>query len=199
MTKCFESKRPSIKTIMHLFDHTVKPVLLYGSEIWGCFIGNKLKKDDYCLTSKLLNKLKQEHVHLKFCKYLLGVGKRSTSSAVMGELGRYPLYTNIFTYMFKYFQRLYSSDDILLKNAYEESVNLDNAGKSSWYSCIKSIMKNLNINLNMCITSKYNIKSLIINKVKIIYNKIWKDDIFNDNKSRSGNKLRTYRLFKNIF
>jgi len=26
---------PRIKTMLHLFDHTVKPIILYGSEIWG--------------------------------------------------------------------------------------------------------------------------------------------------------------------
>jgi hypothetical protein len=26
-----------IKTILHIFDHTIKPILLYGSEIWGSF------------------------------------------------------------------------------------------------------------------------------------------------------------------
>ena len=26
---------PSIKTSMHIYDHTIKPIFLYGSEIWG--------------------------------------------------------------------------------------------------------------------------------------------------------------------
>jgi hypothetical protein len=26
---------PSIHTIVHLFDHTITPIALYGSEIWG--------------------------------------------------------------------------------------------------------------------------------------------------------------------
>ena len=29
--------QPSVFTSLHLFDHTVKPILLYSSEIWGCF------------------------------------------------------------------------------------------------------------------------------------------------------------------
>jgi hypothetical protein len=32
---------PSAKTILHLFDHLVKPIMLYGCEIWGpCRINN---------------------------------------------------------------------------------------------------------------------------------------------------------------
>jgi len=26
---------PGIKTMLHLFDHIVKPIILYGSEMWG--------------------------------------------------------------------------------------------------------------------------------------------------------------------
>ena len=35
--KCFQGHSPKIKTILHIFDHTIKPILLYGSEIWGSF------------------------------------------------------------------------------------------------------------------------------------------------------------------
>lgn len=31
----FSDMAPGIKTIIHLFDHTVKPIILYGSEMWG--------------------------------------------------------------------------------------------------------------------------------------------------------------------
>lgn len=31
------SLNPDVKTIIHIFDHTIKPILLYSSEIWGCF------------------------------------------------------------------------------------------------------------------------------------------------------------------
>jgi hypothetical protein len=53
--------------------------------------GKKLREGKNNFISKLFSNLKQEHVHLKFCKYILEVGKWSTSLAIMGELGRYPL------------------------------------------------------------------------------------------------------------
>ena len=31
------SLNPNIRTSMHVFDHTIKPILLYGSDIWGMF------------------------------------------------------------------------------------------------------------------------------------------------------------------
>jgi hypothetical protein len=37
---------------------------------------------------------------MKFCKFSLGVGKRSSNLAVTGELGRYPLFIEIIISMF---------------------------------------------------------------------------------------------------
>ena len=33
----FKNASPSINTMIHTFDHTIKPILLYSSEIWGMF------------------------------------------------------------------------------------------------------------------------------------------------------------------
>ena len=117
----FGNKKPNLKAMIHLFDHTVKPVLLYGIEIWRTFIGKKLREGKDNFISKLFSNLKQEHVHLKFCKYILGVGKRSTSFAILGELGRYPLYIEKIIRVFKYLKCLYTNEDISLCNAFSES------------------------------------------------------------------------------
>ena len=42
--KCFEHHKPKIKTILHVFDHTVKPVLLYGSEVYLLQINSRNRK-----------------------------------------------------------------------------------------------------------------------------------------------------------
>ena len=81
---CFQGHSPKIKTILHIFDHTIKPILLYGSEIWGAFQAHKLlsQRDNYF--SKLCKDFTAEKTHIKLCKYSLKVGKRATNSAVMG-------------------------------------------------------------------------------------------------------------------
>ena len=60
---------------IRLFDSLISPILLYGSEIWGIY-----------------NYKEVDRLHLKFCKHLLGVKPQTSSAAVLGELGRYPLY-----------------------------------------------------------------------------------------------------------
>lgn len=40
VTKIITSAEPSVRTRLHLNDHLIKPILLYGSEIWGVFKTN---------------------------------------------------------------------------------------------------------------------------------------------------------------
>jgi hypothetical protein len=48
--------------------------------------------------------------------------------------------------------------------------------------------------------TKRNIKSYFYSKLRPKYNAVWKTEIFNDRHGKQyGNKLRTYRLFKNNF
>jgi TctA family transporter len=51
-----------------VFDHTVKPVLLYGSEIWGFFPGKKLVFNADSFFYKLCKNVIIENVHKIFCK-----------------------------------------------------------------------------------------------------------------------------------
>jgi len=46
---------PGIKTMLHLFDHTVKPIILYGSEMWGdAVLKNKFEVNNINLIVKNL-------------------------------------------------------------------------------------------------------------------------------------------------
>ena len=47
---------------------------------------------------------------MKICKYGLEVNRRSTNLAVIGELGRYPLYLEVLLNMIKYWARLTKLD-----------------------------------------------------------------------------------------
>ena len=58
-----------------LFDVLVAPILTYGCEVWGTKCYDSLEK-----------------TLLKFCKLLLGVPNSATTDAVLGELGRFPLW-----------------------------------------------------------------------------------------------------------
>ena len=95
-----------LKTILHVFDHTVKPVLLYRSEVWGIFAADKLQKQKDLYLNKLCTDFTAEKIHIKLCKYLLEVGRWSINSAVLGELGRFPLILEAFLNIIKYWAYL---------------------------------------------------------------------------------------------
>ena len=95
---------------MHIFDHTVKPVLLYASEIVGLFNNNKnvsVNSNNYShFISNLYSRNPLEKLNISMGKYVLGVNKRTTNLAIFGELGRYHLYIDTIISMIKYWVRL---------------------------------------------------------------------------------------------
>ena len=68
----------SIECLLDLFDKIVKPILLYGCEVWGF-------SDNYVI----------EKIHLKFCKLILHLKQSTPNFMIYGELGRFPLYIDI--------------------------------------------------------------------------------------------------------
>ncbi len=70
----FDKVKLDVNTKLSLFDAMIVPILLYGSEVWGVYSYKEV-----------------DRLHLRFCKYLLGVKQQTPNSAVFGELGRYPL------------------------------------------------------------------------------------------------------------
>ncbi len=72
-----------------LFDKTIKPILLYGSEIWGFGKNNIL-----------------ERVQLKFYKHVLNLKRTTPSVMIYGELGIYPLQIDIQTRAISFWTKL---------------------------------------------------------------------------------------------
>ena len=75
------SLNPSIFTSLHIFDHTIKPILMYGSEIWACSLSKKATNDDLFDFSRIYQSFYSEKLHIHFGKYILGVHKRSSNFA----------------------------------------------------------------------------------------------------------------------
>ena len=62
-----------------IFDSIIKPILLYASDFWGLY-KLSVKGRSPC-----------DIIHIKFCKWFLGVSKHTTTQGVLYELGRYPI------------------------------------------------------------------------------------------------------------
>ena len=65
--KDVKSLDPPVNTLLHMFDHMVKPIALYCCEIWGTLtVGKQGKNKDF----------EAENLNIKFCKFLLGLNKK---------------------------------------------------------------------------------------------------------------------------
>ena len=152
---------------------------------------NKINKEERFLFN-LSKNMKQENVHIKFCKFSLGVGKRTTNIAVLGELGRYPLLLEVILNIIRYFKYLLKSENVLLSEALKVSKSLKSLNINSWYGSIQyntiqyilfqlrslkglgleieSLMQYINIDVKKVKNMKIDLKSLIYSKLKQKYN-----------------------------
>ena len=101
------------KQNFQLFDATVKPILCYGSQVWGTTYSPEI-----------------EYVHISFCKKYLGVKDKTNNSIVLGECGRLPLCITYFTNCINYWCIGLQMPDNRLPNHCSYMLKyLDNVGK----------------------------------------------------------------------
>jgi hypothetical protein len=77
----------------------VKPILLYGCEIW--VFGN-------------IDII--ERVHLKFCKLILNLKKSTPNFMIYGELGIYPMSVYIELHMINFWSKMVNGKDSKIAN-----------------------------------------------------------------------------------
>lgn len=191
-----------------LFDHTVKPILLYGVEVWGTVNLNR-RKIMTCESGQRLQEayadLPQEKLNIKLAKYLLQVPKNASNDAVLGELGRYPLYLNIIKQLFKYQNKLENLENgKLVKEAYNLDKSRSGKKQSTWCDTIEFITEELKIEKSTRQKQTKIFHKKVYSIAKQYYAKWWIQTI-NRQESKSkyhkeqGNKLRTYAKFKISF
>ena len=113
-----------VDIMIHLFDTLVKPVLLYGSEIWAHE------------GTEILEKL-----HLRLCKYILLVNKTTCSNMVYGELGEYPLILSAQTRMIMFWASISQDTEKTKISNLMYKLNRESVYKSPWLNCVKTILE----------------------------------------------------------
>ena len=120
------SDEKNTKLFIKLFDSLVKPVLLYGCEIWGSIVANP---------NNVINKFVN-----KFYKTLLGVPQHTSTAGIHAELGRFPIFTNIKQTMIKFWFRLVTlPKSRLVSHCYWSLLNLE-PGNVPWLNAIKDVI-----------------------------------------------------------
>ena len=156
----------SVKSQYDLFDKIVKPILLYGCEIWGFSNTDNIEK-----------------VHLKFCKLLLNLKKSTPNFMIYGELGIYPMSLYIQLRMVNFWSKMVNGDDnriakILYKYVFLK--NSDNQFRSDWLKCIKDILDKCGYSNIWLSQRNFNSKWLCISLKQKLFDQFqqkWRADI----------------------
>lgn len=194
----------NLKLGIRLFDHTISPILTYGSEVLGAFKSTtcnieQMKFRDIYSHSKLV--LTQR----KFARFLLGVPMQCPTDALYGELGWHPIYFQIIISVLKYWHRLANEDNnSLLHDALQTHANIKQLEGSNYIDTVKIILQKLNINIPLSLLSNYTSQQftrLIKDCTTESLESEWQDSVnkSGNNKKHGGNKLRTYATFKSQF
>ena len=165
-----------------LFNKTIKPILLYGCEIWG--IGN-------------IDMI--ERIQLKFYKHVLNLKKSTPSNMIYGELGITPLYIDIQTRIVSFWSKLIDNDnDKLSSSVYQIMLAMHNSQKiiSPWIKFVKHLLCSLGFPViwysQSLINSRWLVKA-VNQKLKDVFIQNWISKL--DIESESN----IYRLFRSHF
>ena len=129
-----------------------------------------------------------EKVHVKFCKFIMGVNKKTIKLAVKGELGRFPISFSCIIQAFKYRYHLPETSNSLLHEAASVSNSLHNNGISTWFS--------FNDRVNKYINAKVDDPSAVVTLLSFLCEKF---RVYWGNTISSFSKLDTYRSYKSSF
>ena len=117
----------SRELLFKIFDAKIKPIILYGSEIWG------VKRYDYV-----------ENVHVKFCKLVLNLGKTTTNVVALSECGRHQMYVHYHYRAIKYWCKLIESHpNRYINKCYTLLYQLDQSDRHNWASDLRVLICSL--------------------------------------------------------
>ena len=171
-----------------LFDSLISPILTYGCEVWGGYQKQDFTKWDKSQTEK---------VHLRFCKYYLGVNRTASNIACRSELGRFPLKLFIDKLILKFYNHLIIlPDDAIAKQAFLISKSLFSRNKLSFHTNVQNIFRMYGLG-DLCTfeNSLITDKSLeeFVSQMKDQYFKKWRVDL------SYSKKLEFFKQIKNNY
>ncbi|MCG8044707.1 MAG: endonuclease/exonuclease/phosphatase family protein [Candidatus Thiodiazotropha taylori] len=107
-----------------LFDSMVKPIAIYGAEIWGYMYAEEIEK-----------------IQTKFCKQFIGLKQNTADIFVLGECGRLPLAVSYLTQCVKYWVKLTQMPNHRYpRQCYLMLRSLTEAGRMTWATHIKTLL-----------------------------------------------------------
>ena len=163
-----------IDDTISIFDSMIKPILLYGSDFWGCI---KCPKNNPI-----------ENLHMQFCRQILGVQKNTTTYGVLLELGRTPLMHEARKMSIKNWERikLEKANQLIIKSHQNSCIE-----ELNWTTTIRNTLAEHGLSFYYTNTNIKNKHLGFQRRAKDIFHQ----EAFSTIKEGSS-KLRTYSLIK---
>ena len=167
------------KAFLHLINASIKPILTYGSDVWGI---NRLGRDTV------------DRMFLQILKYMLGVKQSTSSLMVYGETGEFSPSLSCIYNNTCFLNRISHMDSkSLVRLVYDELGELHRCGFKNWYGKAWDLMTFYNLSMNL---DQNRFKKLVKHTLRSRFVQNWSEGIFDHDKNPS---LRTYSMFKNNF
>ena len=147
-----------------LFDFLVVPILTYACEICGSFALRKVDKQDF---RTLCNPVHCEKLHIRWCNYLLGVGKRATILPSWLNWADFQSHS-VIEHSLNYWHCLCCLPEFcLVKQLYLDTLSQesDNNLRRFWSGCVHQILHKFDSNLdwgNQSMVSSSFMKTILI-------------------------------------
>ena len=209
---------------LDLFSKAVRPILTYNCEILNQISDKKLENlisGKLCLEN-IYFESPTEKANLQICRNILGLSRKSSCLAVLGELGQFPVEIFCFIQMIKYWHRLKTkmNDESLISSFLKISEKDETNGHTNWLSTVRFILNYCDLDhvwLNPYATSTGKLARHCRKVLRDKFTKFFKDKLSNPISSdvrknltltnrknartnrSGGNKLRTYNLVKQDF
>ena len=195
----YQHKRLAVAKALQLFDSLIRPIFLYATEFWLPFIIPKKGYESQMNILKFWESFNPELINQKMCRLLLSVHRRCSRLAVLGELGRYPVFIPALKHCLKYRHHLDASDSSsIISIAIKDMKN--NPQIDCWLTRIEKIKNLLNIKR---LPAKSDKAGTIIDKnIKSKFDKFYLDQINQiriGNDGQDHNKLCFYKKIKGSF
>ena len=154
---------------LQIFDHTILPILLYGSEVWGF--------EEIQIIEKL---------HCEFLRTITKLRKSTPLYMVYAELGRFPIEINVKSRMLNYWFSLKNTSTFKFSNLIYIFMKNDNH-EYKWINYIEKILQDVGrCDLWTCVTieNPYATKYAIIRTLKDQYIQKWVTLMQNSSKGK---------------
>ena len=198
-----KNKRMECDKVFGIFDSLITPIATYASEFWLPFIITKNGLTSFDKFMDTWGLFKAETINQKCARLFLSVHSKASRLAVLGEIGRYPIFISSLSQCLNFKLSLISrgNKNNLIGNVLKEMETMSMNNQDCWLTRVHQIEKLLKMpqNLKYSKSSGKNISSILRGK----FDTFWKTKI-NEVKSNTDdnldhNKLRVYREFKSSF